>query len=204
MIGKRFGRLTVIAESPIRKNKAVCWVCKCDCGNITQPIKSSTLRNGESKSCGCLQVEITAKRSTKHGLRKTRIYSIWSNMKHRCYSPNATGFKNYGGRGITVCEEWKNSFQVFYDWSMSNGYEEHLTIDRIDVNGNYKPSNCRWVSMEIQQNNRKNNILIEENGCLKTIKQLAKEKGINRSTVWRRYQKRKSISSKQPQTQRGD
>lgn len=161
MIGKRFGRLTVIEEAQKRKNKFVCWVCKCDCGNITKPVKGARLRNGETKSCGCLWSETMLRIHTVHGLCGTRVYSIWDNMIQRCTNSKRPQFKDYGGRGINVCDEWKNDFQAFYDWAMSHGYADNLTIDRIDVNGNYEPSNCRWVTMKVQQNNRRNNRLKE-------------------------------------------
>jgi hypothetical protein len=160
MIGKRFGRLTIIEESPQRKNKTVYWVGKCDCGNITEPIKGTALRDGTTKSCGCLQTEATIKRNLKHGMCGSRIYIVWGNMVQRCTNPNYYQFKDWGGRGIAICEEWRNSFQAFYDWAIANGYDENAkrgecTLDRIDVNGNYEPSNCRWVTMKEQAANKR-------------------------------------------------
>lgn len=155
MLGKRFGRLTVIAEAPERKCGQSCWVCQCDCGNITAPILGSNLRRGHTKSCGCLK--------TKHGKYNSRLYAVWHGMKKRCYCKTDHAFKNYGGRGIKVFDEWKESFSEFEKWAFSNGYDEtakqgKCTLDRIDVNGNYEPSNCRWVDMKAQQNNRRNNV----------------------------------------------
>lgn len=189
MIGRRFGKLTVIKESPERKSKRVYWICKCDCGSITKSIKGTNLRNGTTKSCGCLITEAVITRCTVHGLRNTRLYRTWSNMVQRCTNPKRTEYKNYGGRGIAVCDVWRNNFQAFYEWAMSHGYSDDLTIDRIDVNGNYCPENCRWATMKQQQNNRRNSILIEDGGQLKTIQQLSVEKGVNQSSIWRRWKK---------------
>ena len=122
----------------------------------------------------------------KHGMRYTRIYSIWRSMRQRCGNPNCKNFRNYGGRGIAVCAEWQGSFQSFCDWAMANGYKEHLTIDRIDVNGNYEPSNCRWVSYTKQANNKTNNRLLEFQGDQHTLGEWAEITGIRLATIWAR------------------
>ena len=116
--------------------------------------------------------------ATTHGMSKTRIYGIWHGIKARCYYPKNAGYSHYGGRGINVCDEWKNNFQAFYDWAMANGYNDNLSIDRIDVNGNYEPSNCRWLTIKEQQNNKTNNVIIEFNGEKLNLSQWAKKLNI--------------------------
>lgn len=119
----------------------------------------------------------------KHGLNETRIYKTWVRMKVRCYNQNHDRYKNYGGRGITVCDEWKNDFKKFYEWAMKNGYSDDLTIDRIDVNGNYEPSNCRWITNKEQCNNRRNNHFITYNGKTQTVSEWAEEIGLDYNTL---------------------
>ena len=187
MLGKRFGRLTVIEFAGISKTRKAMWICQCDCGTITNPIAGYRLRGGATKSCGCYKRDLLIERSTKHNLCHTRIYRIYSLMKDRCHSPNAEKYHRYGGRGIRVCDEWLNSFEAFYEWSMANGYREDLTIDRIDNDGNYEPSNCRWATNEEQANNRGHHILLEINGETKTIAQWSKETGLKYRTIHARY-----------------
>ena len=141
LTGQRFGRLTVLERTELK------WLCKCDCGN-KKIVAGGHLVSGDTKSCGCLRI--------KHGMRNTRLYSIWHGMKERCYNTKHKFYKHYGGRGIKVCEEWKNDFQTFADWALSHGYADNLTIDRIDVNGNYEPSNCQWATNAEQQRNKRN------------------------------------------------
>lgn len=125
----------------------------------------------------------------KHGLRHKRIYNIWRNMWHRCTKPTDTNYRNYGERGISVCEEWKDP-KVFADWAYKNGYSDSLTIDRIDVNGNYEPRNCRWVTYTAQANNKTNNVLIEYNGEKHTFSEWGKITGIPLKTIWGRIRVR--------------
>lgn len=173
--GKRFGRL--IAKSPIRdNNKNIKWICICDCGNICTPYAFS-LKNGRTQSCGCFGKEQRVKANTKHNMTNLRIYSCWEHMKDRCNNKNFKQYKDYGGRGISVCEEWYN-FENFYNWSMENGYNDNLTLDRIDVNGNYCPENCRWATRREQQLNKRNNVFLTMNGITMAQKEWAKKLGI--------------------------
>lgn len=126
------------------------------------------------------------KNHLKHGMRNTRIYSIWRAMRQRCFDTNCKNYPKYGEKGITVCEEWANDFCAFNNWSMANGYSDNLTIDRIDVHGNYEPSNCRWVTQKAQQNNRSNNRIIELNGVCHTLGEWSEITGIKSATIWAR------------------
>jgi hypothetical protein len=121
----------------------------------------------------------------KHGMRHTRIYNIWRSMRQRCLNPNAINFKNYGGKGISVCDEW-NDFTVFAKWAMENGYQDSLTIDRLDVNGNYEPSNCRWATQKAQQNNKTSNRVIEMDGISHTLSEWSAITGVKVATIWAR------------------
>ena len=183
--GQRFGRLTVLEFVPT-EDKISHWLCKCDCGNITT-VAGKRLRNGHTQSCGCLQTEQAAKRLCKHGMCKSRLYGIWSKMKIRCYNHNNSVYKHYGGRGIKVCDEWKLSFETFYQWAISNGYEEGLSIDRINVNGNYEPSNCRWVGTKEQSRNKRNTIMLEYEGRVISLAEAAELSGIKYATLRHRY-----------------
>lgn len=176
--GQRFGRLTVISFSH-RNGAKLYWKCRCDCGKeiIT---RGDGLKSGHTNSCGCYNREIlkNAKWNETHGKSRTKIHGIWFNMKRRCYDPNSDEYPNYGGRGIEICPEWlgEHGAENFIKWAYSTGYDENAefgecTIDRIDTNGNYEPSNCRWSTMKEQGNNKRNNRYITHNGETKTLTQ---------------------------------
>ena len=173
LTGKKFGRLTVIGldEEKTKLKHATYWVCKCECGNM-MIVKGAYLMNGTTKSCGCLQKDkarITCISRSKHNLSKNRMYNIWRGMIKRCYKEYDKNYCRYGARGIKMCDEWLNDFINFYNWAMDNGYEDDLTIDRINNDGNYEPSNCRWTTHKVQGNNRRDNVYLVIDGEKKTL-----------------------------------
>lgn len=181
LTGKRFGRLTVICLDH-KENGYYFWECKCDCGN-SKIVKTSLLRNGHTQSCGCKLVEHAKNMVYKHGLSNTDLYSVYRSMISRCYDKNHRFYKNYGGRGITICNEWLNNFKLFYDWALANGYRKGLSIDRIDNNKGYFPNNCRWATQKEQMNNIRNNKIYTYNGKTQTVSQWAEELGWGRTTL---------------------
>lgn len=190
LTGQMFGKLTVKFHYGKNKHSHNLWYCICDCGGYTIT-DTNALRNGDTKSCGCLARELTIKRSTSHGKTHHRLYNIYNKIKERCYRESDPNYKYYGARGIIVCDEWLSDFENFYQWAINNGYSDNLTIDRIDVNGNYMPSNCRWVTMKTQCNNKRENIYIEYNGETRTLKEWSEILGINYSTLYGRVVTRK-------------
>lgn len=162
LTGKKYARLTVIERAGSTPHKKALWRCRCDCGNEVIVIGSHLL-NGNTNSCGCYKIDTTKVRQSSHGKSKTRLYHIWKNMRQRCDNPNKPDYKYYGGKGISIDDRW-GDYSVFEKWAIENGYREDLTIDRIDVDGNYCPENCRWVSMVEQARNMSRNRFITYNG----------------------------------------
>ncbi len=156
LTSKRFGRLLVLRRGINDKNNNTRWICSCDCGQQSI-VLSSNLIQKYSLSCGCMNKEKVIEASTKHGLYKHRLYSVWTTMLKRCCNKNYHQFHNYGGRGITVCNKWKNNFKIFYDWATTNGWKLGLQIDRINNDGNYTPSNCRFVTSRENCSNQRTN-----------------------------------------------
>lgn len=182
--GKKYNHLTALCFSHIDEKGHQMWLCECDCENHTRKIiRASYLVSGHTTSCGCQK---NKQPNYKHGMCYDRLYGIHQKMISRCYKTYEKSYKNYGGRGIKVCDEWRNSFVAFAEWAKSNGYQEDLTIDRINVNGDYSPDNCRWVNMKIQQNNRRNNHLILFNGEIHTLSEWQDITGISEDNIYAR------------------
>jgi hypothetical protein len=187
LTGKTFGYLSVLErsiDSGNGKKPEVKWICRCICGKETV-VKSYSLSSGHTKSCGCQKI--------KHDLsNKERLYQTWKNMRQRCNNPNRPDYSRYGRRGIRVCEEW-DDYVSFRKWALENGYNDNLTIDRIEVNGNYEPSNCRWVDNFVQANNVRTNHIIEYKGKKMTMADFAKFLGMSYSTIQHRIERNWSI-----------
>lgn len=180
----RFGRLLALKPAEKRNGKS-CWSCLCDCGNITI-VYQYKLLNGETKSCGCLRREKFTR--TTHGQRYTKLYKIWESMKRRCDSPRCDRYKSYGGRGIKYIPEWKN-FEPFFEWAKSSGYQDGLSIDRIDPNGDYKPKNCRWIPLSEQAFNKTNSLIFTYDGETKCLSEWAEITGIPYERLYQRIRK---------------
>lgn len=182
LTGEKFGRLTVLKQYSHPKGGVYYYLCECDCEQHTQLIvEGKSLRSGNAKSCGCLRKEATIRRNKANRLyeeKDDRLVRIWRAMHHRCESEIDEHYKNYGERGIKVCEEW-HDFEPFKQWAWNNGYNDNLTIDRIDSNGNYEPCNCRWISQKEQANNTNRNKYLTYQGTTQTLAQWCEELGLN-------------------------
>lgn len=193
LTGQIFGKLTVIefsrnVKSGTRYRKY--WMCKCKCGN-TKEVRTDSLTSGYVISCGCVKEEqnlINLIKNHRHKMSGTRLYGIWQKMKDRCYNQNDRSYKDYGARGVELCKEWMVP-DNFFAWALKNGYEEHLTIDRINNNGKYEPSNCRWSTVKEQSRNRRSNIIVEYLGEQMTLIEASERSGISYGSLNARYNK---------------
>ena len=191
LTGQRFGKLVVIRRAadhvyPNGSSQAM-WECQCDCGN-RKDINSSCLKRGLTKSCGCLGYENRIKSLTKHGMTGTNLYRIWAGMKQRCDQKNNDRYKDYGGRGISYCKEWEE-FEKFAEWAYQSGYKDGLSIERINVNGNYCPENCEWIPFAKQARNRRPSLrIVGEDGKEHLVVDIAEQIGIDSNVVRARYE----------------
>lgn len=188
IVGQKFSRLTVLKLIGRDKHQSILWLCECECGNKIK-VNTTSLKTGNTKSCGCLQKEKAIKTlmsfSITHGLsrdangKKTRLFRIWNGIKTRCLNPNTDNYSSYGARGIKMCKEWISDFKEFHDWAINNGYSDNLTVDRIDNNGNYAPNNCRWATFKTQANNKSNNVMLKFKGHTLNLKQWSETLNMN-------------------------
>lgn len=191
LTGKRFGRLTVIGIDEGKQTRKTYWLCQCDCGKISSH-RSDGLISGSIRSCGCLKNELSAERVAKNHKHKqsgTRLYHIWQGMKSRCYTKTSPDYQRWGGRGIKMCDEWRDSFESFYEWAMASGYKDTLTIDRVDNDGDYTPDNCRWTTAREQSRNRRSNIPITIGNTTKTLTEWCEIFNLDYKMVNARYKR---------------
>lgn len=183
LTGKQFGDLSVIGLGERYSNGKIAWECKCKCGRIVRRITFDLTHNRHTCCLSCS----SKNKNTTHGQSRSKLFYIWMGIKGRCCNPRNKSFHNYGGRGIEICDEWKNSFELFQDWAINNGYEEGLSIERMDVDGNYEPSNCCWITMQEQSKNRRDSIIIEHNGEKRPLIEWADIMGVDRMLATQRY-----------------
>ncbi|MDD3229598.1 MAG: hypothetical protein PHE09_10320 [Oscillospiraceae bacterium] len=187
--GNRYGSLVALSRVENR-GKDTAWLCLCDCGNKTV-VKTPNLKNGHTKSCGCLKEKTSYRNNIKHGLSQNnghiaKLYKLWSGIKDRCLNINNPHYKEYGGRGILICEDWVSDYEAFHKWAVSNGYKECLSIDRVNNNKGYSPDNCRFVTMTEQNRNKRNNITVEYRGRKMVLSELSEICGVNYKTLYKR------------------
>ena len=180
--------LTVIERAHKKGDKQTYWLCQCECGNKTV-VSAAHLKNGHTKSCGCLHAKVMKEMLVTHGLSGTKLFRVWRGIIDRTQYKSHKSYKYYGGRGIKICSEWANNFESFYKWAMGSGYKDGLQIDRVDVNGDYRPENCKWATPKQQQNNRRNNRYITYNGETHTMKEWSEITGIKYTTLSMRLNK---------------
>lgn len=198
LTGQRYDMLLVEYRVQNDSHGNAQYQCRCDCGNSVV-VGANNLRNGNTHSCGCLKKQIMHDKQLKHGdaggrhKSTERLYRIWRSMISRCYISSSTEYEIYGGRGIIVCDEWRNDYLCFKSWAIQNGYSDTLTLDRINNDGNYESSNCRWVTMKSQMNNKRNNHVITFNGKSQSLTEWANELGIDRSVLSTRLKNNWSI-----------
>lgn len=194
LIGRRYGQLFVKERLQTDSHGERKWLCICDCGNIHEAT-SYNLVHGKTTKCPSCWRKISAEKKMIHGQEPKHLFNCYVNMKTRCYNKNYYLFKHYGGKGITVCDDWlgKYGFNNFRKWAFENGYNDDLSIDRIDNSKSYCPENCRWVTMTIQQNNRTNNRMLTVNGITDTMANWSKRSGINYATIQQRLSRGWSV-----------
>lgn len=178
LLNQTFGSWLVVGYNKSRGK----WELKCECGN-TGLAKTYQLTSGKSTRCTKCRNKVVGEKNSTHRLTRTKLYGVWNGMKQRCGNPNTEKYRIYGARGICVCDEWKNDFMAFYNWAMDNGYSEELSIDRINVNGNYEPKNCRWISLKAQANNTRTNHKVTFNNETHTLTEWAEITGIKQPTI---------------------
>lgn len=185
-IGKKYNKLTVKSFEGKDNFGNHIVDCDCDCGN-SKNVLLRDIRKGITKSCGCLQKEVAKGMKVTHGLTGTRLYNIWCNMKERCYNSSVPAYENYGGRGITVCDEWKDGIVAFHNWAKDNGYSDKLTLERLDVNKGYSPDNCTWITKGDQARNTRNSKHINLFGETKTISEWCRDsRTVGKDTFYKR------------------
>lgn len=198
LTGRKYGRLRVVGFSHMDKRSKTYWHCLCDCGE-RRVVVSSSLKTGNTKACGCLSRELSGKRLAdalyKHGECQTRLYKTYIRMKDRCSAFGKRRGKHYADKGVEVCSEWKKDFMNFREWALNNGYDDKLSIDRIDPFGNYEPDNCRWANSVTQGRNKRASTYIEYMGMTLHLKEWSEYFGLDYHTLYQRWRDRKDVAT---------